>query len=167
MRSPGRSLRPSLLPAALLALAACSETGASAGASVVRDSAGIAIVESRAAAWRQGEELVLSAEPTLAIGEEGGAPEHEFGDIADARRLSDGRLAVFDRMAGELRLRIRLGLPSPTSRGWAGVHRGHGDTVGTANSPSVEQPVPERFLGRQLDPLLEMAANHELGSFNA
>ena len=104
MRSAGRYLRPLLLPAALLAPAACRETGASAGTSVVRDSAGVAIVESREAAWRQGEELVLSAEPLLAIGEEGGAPEHEFGDIADATRLSDGRLAVFDRMAGELRV---------------------------------------------------------------
>ena len=98
-----------LLPATVVAVAvalgtvACAEGGATARSAVTRDSAGVAITESTGPAWGPGEALALSAEPTVLVGEEEGAPEYQFGRIAAATRLSDGRLAVFDGMAHELR----------------------------------------------------------------
>jgi hypothetical protein len=88
-----------LLP---LAAAACAESGASAGRAVVRDSAGIAITESAAPAWTDETALALGREPAVAIGSEE-APEYQLGRITGATRLSDGRIAVFDGMANELR----------------------------------------------------------------
>ena len=82
-------------------LAGC---GATAGAApVTRDSAGVAIVENTAPAWREGEAWRLSAEPSLTIGEVDGPPEYQFGRVAGAVRLSDGRVVVADAQQNVLR----------------------------------------------------------------
>ncbi|HEU4631731.1 MAG TPA: 6-bladed beta-propeller [Gemmatimonadaceae bacterium] len=88
-----------LLP---LAVAACSEGRASATGAVMRDSAGIAITESTDPVWKSDAALVLAPEPAVVIGREDDA-DYQFGRIVAATRLADGRIAVFDGMANELR----------------------------------------------------------------
>jgi hypothetical protein len=90
-------------PVALIVMAA---TGCAApengGRFAVRDSAGIEIVESRAAggpvdAWSM-DEL-----PSLEIGVEEGPPEYQFSQVEGALRLPDGRLVVADAGSREIR----------------------------------------------------------------
>lgn len=100
--SPPRITRVTALCLLPLGVAACAEGKASASAAVLRDSAGIAIAESSAPAWSETDALALGAEPAVVIGREDDA-DYQFGRIADATRLSDGRIAVFDGMANELR----------------------------------------------------------------
>ena len=78
--------------------------GASAGLqAVVRDSAGVTIVENEAPAadsrlgWR------IGAEPALSIGAVEGDPAYELFRVADATRLPDGRILVANTGSGELR----------------------------------------------------------------
>lgn len=81
-------------------LGACGDSEAEPAETVVRDSAGVHIVESGAAAPR---ELVLNAEPILTIGEMEGAEEYELHNVNHATRLSDGTLVVSNGGSGELR----------------------------------------------------------------
>ncbi|HEX2188703.1 MAG TPA: hypothetical protein VHG51_07370 [Longimicrobiaceae bacterium] len=97
-----RAASPLLLVLAA-ALAACSEGSARAGAVAVRDSADVRIVESAAPAWREGEGWTVSAEPLVDVGVADGDPAYQFGDVASAVRLSDGRIVVADRQASHLR----------------------------------------------------------------
>lgn len=100
---PSTSLLCAAAPCLLaLALAACAEGKASPDRAVTRDSAGIAITESSAPAWAEDDALALAGEPAVVIGSED-TPEYQFGRIVSATRLSDGRIAVFDGMANELR----------------------------------------------------------------
>ena len=46
---------------------------------------------------------VFAAQPLLAVGEEGGAPEYSFGDVAGLALMSDGTIAVLDGHAAEVR----------------------------------------------------------------
>lgn len=88
-----------------LALAAsCSDEGGAAVATV-RDSAGVAIVESISPRWQPGEEWWVDSVPQLALGGDGG-PAFEFSNAVDAIRLDDGSVVVFDGASLELR---RLG----------------------------------------------------------
>ena len=64
---------------------------------VVRDSAGVQIVESTEAEWLHAPPWNLSYEPLLAIGGVEAAPEYEFHQIQDAARLSDGAIVVADQ----------------------------------------------------------------------
>lgn len=45
----------------------------------------------------------FTAEPLLAIGQEGGVPEYSFGRVAGLDVLSDGTIAVLDGLAAEVR----------------------------------------------------------------
>lgn len=85
-------------------LAGCSSPdGGVGGAAVTRDSAGIRIVESRAAAWPEGAGWAVSDTPAVDIGGgDGGAP-YELSRVAGALRLADGRLAVANVATGEVR----------------------------------------------------------------
>lgn len=89
--------------AALLPLLAACGGDARAAGPVVRDSLGVAIVESAAPAWREGEAWRVSAEPVLDVGVADGDPAYQFGGVAGAVRLGDGRIVVADRQAGQLR----------------------------------------------------------------
>lgn len=100
---PSRAKLPSIVPLALLLpLAACGGDAAAAGP-VVRDSAGIRIVQNDAPAWKEGQGWTLSAEPVTDVGVAEGDPNQQFGQITDALRLSDGTLLVADGQANEIR----------------------------------------------------------------
>ncbi|HET7585913.1 MAG TPA: hypothetical protein VFK13_13435 [Gemmatimonadaceae bacterium] len=60
----------------------------------VRDSAGVAIVESAHPAWPHGAGWHLSPQPVLRIGSVEGDTAYQFSSIRSALRLSDGRIAV-------------------------------------------------------------------------
>jgi hypothetical protein len=92
----------------LPALAACGGDARAAGP-VVRDSAGVRIVENAAPAWKDGEGWRLSAEPSLDIGMLDGPPQYQFGRVTGAVRLGDGTVVVGDDQSKELRFFDRSG----------------------------------------------------------
>jgi hypothetical protein len=86
------SIRP--LPVlALLALAACGGADAAQSA-VVRDSAGIQIVENRGGRWGERDGWRLSDQPTLQIGVADGDAAYQMDHVSTAVRLGDGRIVV-------------------------------------------------------------------------
>ena len=70
----------------------------------LRDSAGVAIVESSAPAWGDSAGWRVSPVPLLEIGTPGAMPADEFQRIDGALRLRDGRIVVADGGAGTLRM---------------------------------------------------------------
>lgn len=70
------------------------ETGNSAV--LRRDSAGIAVVESTVPAWGEREGWVVEDAPILDLAEVADDPSHEFFNVTDAARLSDGSFVVAD-----------------------------------------------------------------------
>jgi len=69
-----------------------------AGDDIVRDSAGIEIVESGSPVWTEATRWRLGDEPLMELGRVGGgAPEEEFANILGVHGLSDGGVAVVDR----------------------------------------------------------------------
>jgi hypothetical protein len=83
--------------------AACGSGGARTAGPVVRDSAGVRIVENAAPAWGEGDAWRLSAEPALDVGVLDGPAEYQLGSVAGAVRLSDGTLVVGDGQGKNLR----------------------------------------------------------------
>jgi hypothetical protein len=77
----------------------CTAADERSAGPVVRDSAGIRIVENTAAAWEDGEEWTIDPEPVLTIGGE----EDPLFRVSRVVRLSDGRIAVGNSGAFELR----------------------------------------------------------------
>ena len=69
---------------------------------MVRDSAGIRIVENTTPLWQEGEEWHLSPEPVVDIGG-GDVEENQLFRVAGALRLSDGRIVVGNGGTHELR----------------------------------------------------------------
>jgi hypothetical protein len=93
-----------LVGAALL-LAGCGDPVAdAANAPIVRDSAGVRIVESSAGAWREGQALRLASEPALVIGDAGSDDAEQLYQVQSVHRLSDGRIAVANGGSAELRI---------------------------------------------------------------
>jgi hypothetical protein len=70
---------------------------------VVRDSAGVRIVENTIPAWRGGEAWRVGDEPELRIGVVDGDPRYQFFHMMGAWRLDGGRLVVADGGTRELR----------------------------------------------------------------
>lgn len=104
---------------ALIAPLLCG-CGSGAGPTfVVRDSAGIRIVENRAPAWPAARAWRLARQPKVRIGVAEGDPDYEMADVIDAVRLADGRIVVADRGSAELRFYDSHGrfLRSAGSRG--------------------------------------------------
>jgi len=93
---------PSPFLLSILLISGCASENARTGP-IVRDSAGVTIVENAAPRWADGEGWRLSPEPTLDIGVMDGELEYQFFQIAGAVRMPDGRLAVADRGSGEIR----------------------------------------------------------------
>lgn len=89
--------------ATTLGAACAGEAESAASAAVVRDSAGVTIVESTGPTWPAGGGLALDPEPLVAIGEEGGPPESQLYQVRAGFRMADGRIAVFDGGSNELR----------------------------------------------------------------
>ncbi len=88
---------------ALLLLPACGDNVPPPGTAVVRDSAGIRIVENTSPIWQEGEEWHLTDEAVVDIG--GGHTEEEQPfQVMGAAKLSDGNIVVGNRGSQELRL---------------------------------------------------------------
>lgn len=71
---------------------------------VVRDSAGVEIVESREPAWSPGQAWRVGREPRLSIGTADGPEGQQLFRVGDALRLSDGRILVENRGTSEVRV---------------------------------------------------------------
>ncbi|HZD04074.1 MAG TPA: hypothetical protein VE173_04125 [Longimicrobiales bacterium] len=95
------------LALALAALLGC-DGGAPPGVGLVRDSAGLRIVEH--AAGESGPTWRVGPEPLLRIGRVEGDAPYLFQDVGDAARLPDGGIAVLEGAAGEVRLFDRNGV---------------------------------------------------------
>ncbi len=97
-----RLLRLGLLPLAALACTP-SEQGQPAAFSLL-DSAGTTIATSTAPSWAPGEGWRLAGVPTLTIGDGVDDARYLFTDAHAARRLDDGRIAVLDTGAAQVRV---------------------------------------------------------------
>jgi hypothetical protein len=82
---------------------ACATDAPRVAEAVVRDSAGIAIVENPAALADRPFELRLSNEPVADIGVVDGAPEYQLFGVSSALPLADGRIVVVNAGTQELR----------------------------------------------------------------
>ena len=99
LRSDTRLLVP-LLPL-IGAFVACVDDRQSSTA-IVRDSAGIRIVENTTPLWQEGEGWHLSPEPVVDIGG-GDAEENQLFRVTGATRLSDGRIVIANGGSMELK----------------------------------------------------------------
>ena len=85
--------------------AATDEQPAGPPAFVVRDSAGVLISENSDSSWTQQTAWRIEQDPTLEIGSRSGdVPGTDFGRIGPVLRFPDGRIAVGDIQALEIRL---------------------------------------------------------------
>ena len=99
-----------LIPAmAAILSVVCGGPGQRNGDTVVRDSAGITIVENHAAAWTDGNAWTLAAEPFLSIGSLDGPEEYQVFRVRAALRLPDGGLFITNGGTNEIRLFDRDG----------------------------------------------------------
>jgi hypothetical protein len=71
---------------------------------VVRDSAGIRVVENHRAQWGEGSGWRVEAEPAISIGAVEGEEAYELSYVRSLTRLSDGRIAVANSGSHEVRL---------------------------------------------------------------
>jgi hypothetical protein len=83
--------------------AGCDAAGGSEAATVVRDSAGISIVENSHSMWRSGQGWRLSATPEVVVGDRLDDPDYELFRVTGAVRLPDGRLVIANSGTQELR----------------------------------------------------------------
>jgi hypothetical protein len=98
--------RAAACAAVVLAMAGCADPDAADGGVVVRDSAGITIVENEygrprwtpRTAWR------LAAEPLARIGTVDGPAEQQLYQAFSSRRLRDGRIAVVNTSSRQIRI---------------------------------------------------------------
>ena len=97
---PSQSPARWTLLSGLVALLAFGNRAASA--QIVRDSAGIHIIDNARPVWSAGQEWRVSPEPVVDIDGSGG-PEYEFGRVAGVVRLTDGRIVAADQQALQLR----------------------------------------------------------------
>ena len=95
-------LRWLMLAALGLTLSACSGDGPSS-AVVVRDSAGVTIVESMAPQWAEGEGWRLSEEPVVTIGIDDGPEEYSLFKVAATLRLPNGHIVIANGGSNDLR----------------------------------------------------------------
>jgi hypothetical protein len=99
-----RVFRSMMVPSLMLSFVACDPAiGESGTAPLVRDSAGITIVENAEPLWSPAEAWRLSAEPALQIGMMAGPDGYQLYRVAGATRLGDGRIVVANGGTSELR----------------------------------------------------------------
>ncbi len=85
-------------------LAACGGEGVrEASGPVVRDSAGVEIVENQEAAWAPGEEWTIAAQPAFEVGSLDGDDSQLFNGASSPRLRSDGSVVVADGGSAEVR----------------------------------------------------------------
>ena len=98
-RDRRNAVRPLMTPVLVLALAACGADPGSEPGMVVRDSAGVRIVE-YAGTPAADASIAFAAEPVYRHGD--GPDDHVFTTIWDGVLLGDGSAAVFDPRNGEV-----------------------------------------------------------------
>lgn len=99
-----------LVSAVLAVQTSCTADATSEpGTVVVRDSAGIRIVESAAPVWGEGVGWTVEPEPALEIGAEVHDSTHFLYGALDVERLEDGRLVVENRGTSQLLVYDSLG----------------------------------------------------------
>jgi len=81
---------------AIASVVACSPGTEVRPGVVMADSAGIQVVENRAARWTKAEAWRLLPDARLSIGTVDGAPEYQFARVVAAARRPDGRILVLD-----------------------------------------------------------------------
>jgi hypothetical protein len=96
-----RVARPTLLLPLVAFIHACAAGDRPADVALVRDSAGITIIENSAPAPMQ--MLAVSAEPVLEIGQVEGADEYQLHGVAHIAQLSDGTIVAANTGSDELR----------------------------------------------------------------
>lgn len=88
---------------AVMPFAACGAGERAASVPVLRDSAGISIVENRGAVWAEAERWRVADAPLVDIGVLEGDSRYQLFRVVDATRLSDGRIVVANAGTSELR----------------------------------------------------------------
>jgi len=83
--------------------------GVGAADAIVRDSAGVRIVESRGPAWAEGQGWHLSPDPVLSIGAVDAEPEYQLFGVRTITRLSDGTIVLSNAGSREIRWYDRRG----------------------------------------------------------
>lgn len=125
-RLPTHRLVASL--ALLLLFPACGDGGEGGGAEapgpVVRDSAGVTIVENPAPPPGAHPGWTVGAEPLLRVGSVAGPATHQLHRVQDVHRLADGRIAVADAGSSEVRFFDGEGTHLAT---WGGPGDGPGE----------------------------------------
>lgn len=95
-----RGARGLLFPVLIFGLVGCGEVSQAGWAGMVRDSAGVMIVENPADPL---DAAVLVYAPELSIGNDESVPETLFGHVVDAASDSRGRIYVLDQQARVVR----------------------------------------------------------------
>ena len=85
-------------------LCACAPPTDGPPAVVVRDSAGIAIVESFRPVWGDSAGWLIDPEPLIDLAESGTGDPHNFYGVRSMKRLSGGSLVVANRGSNEIRM---------------------------------------------------------------
>lgn len=109
MRKPPLTRRdvPGPAPRAVMLvtlLCACAPPADGPPPVVVRDSAGIAIVESFRPAWGDSARWRIDPEPLIDLAESGTGDPYNFYGVRSIKRLSDGSLVVANRGSNEIRM---------------------------------------------------------------
>ncbi|MFW6201407.1 MAG: hypothetical protein ACOC8B_02435 [Gemmatimonadota bacterium] len=103
-RAPSAAAPVASGAAVVLVAASCGIAGDAAPEQVVRDSAGVAIVEIRETAWETADEWRLEPEPSVAIGVVDGGPEaYQLFRVTDAVRFPGDTVVVANSGTAELR----------------------------------------------------------------
>lgn len=96
---------------AVLLLAACARSDATAGVFAVNDSAGVEIAVSSSPAWATAptRQWLIAETPVVDLTQSGDGPLHEFYRVQDALIRSDGSIVVANSGSSEVRLYSSMG----------------------------------------------------------
>lgn len=120
---------------AWLAAAACGDPAAGSASPVVRDSAGITIVENPAAAAETDLGWTVAPRPSLVVGVVEGAPAYQLHQVTGSARLPDAGIAVVNAGSGEVRFYDEEGR-------FQGAVGGQGDGPGEFRSMTLVSAEP-------------------------
>jgi hypothetical protein len=100
--------RPAVASVTVLSLAslsfiACEPANSRSAEPVVRDSAGVRIIENDASRWAEGEGWRLSERPLLDIGADSDEAAYQLFRVTGALKLDDGAIVIANSGTGELR----------------------------------------------------------------
>lgn len=137
-----------LFPLLAALLPACAPSDDGPAAASLRDSAGIAIVESFRPAWGDSAQTGSNAwrvdpEPLLDLAESGTGDPHNFYQVRDVKRLPDGSLVVANRGSNEIRKFSAEGR-------FVGSAGGHGEGPGEFTNLQQVEPVGDSLLARDI-----------------